>query len=41
MSMPLTQLGEEELAFQELVADVAKNEIEPVRDAMDEQQEMR
>jgi len=41
MSMPLTQLGEEELAFQELVADFAKNEIEPLRDAMDEQQEMR
>jgi len=41
MSMPLTQLGEEELAFQELVADFAKNEIEPVRDAMDEAQEMR
>ncbi len=41
MSMPLTQLGEEELAFQELVADFAKNEIEPLREAMDEQQEMR
>jgi len=41
MSMPLTQLGEEELAFQELVADFARNEIEPLRQAMDEQQEMR
>lgn len=41
MSNPLTLLGDEELAFQELVADFAKNEIEPVRAAMDEAQEMR
>ncbi|BDU71241.1 acyl-CoA dehydrogenase family protein [Mesoterricola silvestris] len=41
MSMPLTQLGEEELAFQELVADFARNEIQPLREAMDEAQEMR
>jgi alkylation response protein AidB-like acyl-CoA dehydrogenase len=41
MSNPLTLLGEEELAFRELVADFAKNEIEPIRDAMDEAQQMR
>ncbi len=41
MSNPLTMLGEEELAFRDLVADFAKNEIEPIRAAMDEEQKMR
>jgi len=40
MSTPLTLLSEEELAFKELVADFAKNEMEPLRAAMDEAQEM-
>jgi short-chain 2-methylacyl-CoA dehydrogenase len=40
MSNPLTLLNEEELAFQEMIADFAKNEIEPLRSAMDESQEM-
>ena len=40
MNTPLTQLSEEEQAFQDLVADFAKNEIEPIRAAMDEAQEM-
>lgn len=41
MSIPLTQFGDEERAFQELVADFARNEIEPIRTAMDEGQKMR
>ena len=41
MSTPLTLLGEEELAFRDLVADFARNEIEPIRSAMDEEQQMR
>ena len=41
MSNPLTMLGEEELAFRDLVADFAKNEIAPVAAAMDEAQQMR
>jgi alkylation response protein AidB-like acyl-CoA dehydrogenase len=40
VSMPLTVLNEEELAFKEMVADFAKNEIEPIRLAMDESQQM-
>ncbi len=40
MSTPLTQLSEEEQAFREMVADFAKNEIEPLKMAMDEAQEM-
>ena len=41
MSMPLTLLSEEEQAFKDLVADFARNEIEPIRAAMDEAQKMR
>ena len=41
MSSPLTQLNEEEQAFRDMVADFARNEIEPLRMAMDEAQEMR
>jgi len=41
MSIPLTQLGEDELAFRELVADFATNEIQPLAAAMDEAQQMR
>ena len=41
MSMPLTVLSEEEQAFRDLVADFAKNELEPIRAAMDEAQQMR
>jgi len=41
MSNPLTLLSEEEQAFCEMVADFAKNEIEPLKMAMDEAQEMR
>ncbi|MDP2877360.1 MAG: acyl-CoA dehydrogenase [Holophaga sp.] len=40
MSKPLTLLNEEEQAFREMVADFAKNEIEPLKLAMDESQEM-
>jgi alkylation response protein AidB-like acyl-CoA dehydrogenase len=40
MSLPLSLLSEEEQSFQELVADFAKNEIEPIRAAMDEAQKM-
>ena len=40
MSIPLSMLSEEEQAFQDLVADFAKNEIEPLRAAMDEAQKM-
>jgi alkylation response protein AidB-like acyl-CoA dehydrogenase len=40
MSIPLTQLGEDELAFRDLVADFARNEIEPLRASMDEAQHM-
>jgi len=40
MSNPLSLLGEEEQALKELVADFAKNEIEPIRAAMDEGQKM-
>ena len=41
MSEPLTLLNEEEQAFRDMVADFAKNEIEPLKMAMDEAQEMR
>ena len=40
MSDPLTRLSEEEQAFCDMVADFAKNEIEPLKMAMDESQEM-
>jgi butyryl-CoA dehydrogenase/short/branched chain acyl-CoA dehydrogenase len=40
MSDPLTLLSEEEQAFKDLVADFAKNEMEPLRAAMDEGQKM-
>ena len=40
MSTPTTMLSEEEQAFQDLVADFAKHEIEPLRAAMDAQQRM-
>jgi len=41
MTQPLTLLSEEEAAFRDLVADFAAREIEPLRAAMDEAQEMR
>jgi len=41
MTLPLTVLSEEETAFRDLVADFAAREIEPLRAAMDEDQEMR
>jgi alkylation response protein AidB-like acyl-CoA dehydrogenase len=41
MTPPLTVLSEEEEAFRDLVADFAAREIEPLRAAMDEAQEMR
>jgi alkylation response protein AidB-like acyl-CoA dehydrogenase len=41
MTTPLTQLSEEELGFREMVADFAKNELEPLRMPMDEAQQMR
>jgi alkylation response protein AidB-like acyl-CoA dehydrogenase len=40
MTQPLTLLNEEESAFRDLVADFAVQEIEPLRSAMDEAQEM-
>ncbi|HLO65486.1 MAG TPA: acyl-CoA dehydrogenase family protein [Holophaga sp.] len=40
MSRPLTLLDDEELAFRDLVADFARNEIEPLRKRMDEDQKM-
>ena len=40
MTTPTTMLSEEEQAFQDLVADFAKHEIEPIRAAMDAQQRM-
>jgi len=40
MTQPLTLLSEEEAAFRDLVADFAAREIEPLRAAMDEAQEM-
>jgi butyryl-CoA dehydrogenase/short/branched chain acyl-CoA dehydrogenase len=41
MPNPLTLLSDDELAFREMVADFAANEIEPIKMAMDESQEMR
>jgi butyryl-CoA dehydrogenase/short/branched chain acyl-CoA dehydrogenase len=41
MTPPLTVLSEEEEAFRDLVAEFAAREIEPLRAAMDEDQEMR
>jgi len=41
MSDPLTLLNEEELAFREMVADFAQNEIKPYRHEMDEAQKMK
>lgn len=41
MSNPLTLLNEEELAFREMVADFAQNEIKPYRHEMDEAQKMK
>jgi len=41
MTTPLTVLSEEEEAFRDLVADFAAREVEPLRAAMDEAQEMR
>ena len=40
MTTPTTMLSEEEQAFQDLVADFAKHEIEPLRAGMDAQQRM-
>ncbi|BDU75460.1 acyl-CoA dehydrogenase family protein [Mesoterricola sediminis] len=40
MSRPLTLLDDEEIAFRDLVADFARNEIEPLRRAMDEAQKL-
>ena len=40
MSNPLTLLNEEELAFREMIADFAKNEIAPLTMSMDESQQM-
>ncbi len=40
MHSPLTHLSEEEQAFCDMVSDFAKNEIEPLKMAMDESQEM-
>ena len=41
MTQPLTLLSDEEAAFRDLVADFAAREVEPLRAAMDEAQEMR